>query len=199
MSKRMFEPNTTFYPVAVALITSGGDTPNVMTANRLVSASAEPPRLALSVRPARYSHRLIKQTGEFVVNLPTPDLAALVDYAGVVTGRKEDKIHIAGLRLTPAQKVKSPLLADCPVNIECIVEQELELDSHTLFIGRVEVIHVEEELLDAQGEIDLSLAQGITYDSSIVRERPTYPFRLNDLRRAVQMAAAASRASVMLK
>lgn len=199
MAKRIFEPNTTFYPVAVALITSGGDTPNVMTANRLVSASAEPPRLGLSVRPARYSHWLIKQTGEFVVNLPTPALATLVDYAGVVTGRKENKIDIAGLRLTPAQKVKSPLLADCPVNIECIVEQEIEMDSHTMFIGRVEVIHVEEELLDAQGEIDLSLAQGITYDSSIVRERPTYPFRLTDLRRAVQMATAASRASVLLK
>lgn len=199
MAKRIFEPNTTFYPVAVALITSGGDTPNVMTANRLVSASAEPPRLGLSVRPARHSHGLIKQTREFVVNLPTPDLAALVDYAGVVTGRKENKIDIAGLRLMPAQKVKSPLLADCPVNIECIVEQEIELDSHTMFIGRVEVIHVEEELLDAQGEIDLSLAQGITYDSGIVRERPTYPFHLTDLRRAVQMATAASRASVMLK
>jgi flavin reductase (DIM6/NTAB) family NADH-FMN oxidoreductase RutF len=119
MSKRTIEPNTTFYPVAVALITTGGDIPNVMTANRLVSCSAEPPRLALSVRPARYSHQLIRQTGEFVVNLPTSGQATLADYVGVVSGRKENKIEIAGLHLAPALKLKTPLLADSSVNIEC--------------------------------------------------------------------------------
>lgn len=186
MSKRTIEPNTTFYPVAVALITTGGDTPNVMTCNRLASCSAEPPRLSLSVRPARYSYQLIKQTGEFVVNLPTPEQATLSDYVGVVTGRKENKIEIARLRLTPALKVKTPLLADCPVNIECIVEREIELDSHTMFIGLVQAVHVEESLLGANGEVDFARARGLTYDSGVVRERPTYSFRVDDLRRAAQ-------------
>ena len=186
MSKCTIEPNTTFYPVAVALITTGGDTPNVMTCNRLASCSAEPPRLSLSVRPARYSYQLIKQTGEFVVNLPIPEQATLTDYLGVVTGRKENKIEIAGLRLAPALKIKTPLLADCPVNIECIVEQEIELDSHTMFIGLVQAVHVEEALLDANGDVDFTRAHGITYDSGVVRERPTYSFRVDDLRRAVQ-------------
>ena len=186
MSKRIIEPNTTFYPVAVALITSGGEMPNVMTANRLASVSAELPRLSLSVRPARYSHQLIKQSGEFVVNLPSPEQAILADYVGVVSGCKENKIEIAGLRLSPAMKIRTPLLADCPVNIECSVEKEIELDSHTMFIGLVQVVHVEEALLDVRGEVDFARTYGLTYDSGVVRERPTYSFRLDDLRRAVQ-------------
>ena len=70
-----------------------------MTANRLVSCLPEPPRLALSVRPACYSHQLIRQTDEFAVNLLTPGQATLTDYVGVINGRKENKIEIAGLRL----------------------------------------------------------------------------------------------------
>lgn len=186
MSKRVIEPNTTLYPVPVVLITAGGDAPNVMTCNRIASCSAEPPRLAISVRPARYSHSLIKKTGEFVVNIPWPEQLTLTDYVGVVTGRKEDKIAGARLKLAPALNVKTPLLADCPVNIECIVEQEIELDSHTMFIGLVQAVHVEEGLLDANGDVDVARARGIPYACGTVRERPTYKFRVDELRRAVQ-------------
>lgn len=186
MTKRILKPNTTLYPVPVVLITTGGKHPNVMTGNRVASCSAEPPRLALSVRPARYSHQLILETGEFVVNLPRPDQQRLTDYVGVVTGREEDKITIAGLKLAPATKVKTPLLADCPVNLECAVEHTLDLDSHTLFIGRVLAVHVEEALLDAHGDVDLALAQGMIYACGTVRERPTYQFRVEDVRNAVR-------------
>ncbi len=186
MPKRVLEPNTTLFPVAVVLITTGGDTPNVMTCNRIASCSAEPPRLAISVRPMRYSHALIRQTREFVVNIPSPQQATLADYVGVVTGREENKISIAGLHLAPALTIKTPLLADCPVNIECVVEREIELDSHTLFIGRVQAVHAEESLLDARGDVDFALARGIAYNSEVVREKPTYKFRVDDLRRAMQ-------------
>ncbi|MBI5300634.1 MAG: flavin reductase family protein [Chloroflexi bacterium] len=186
MTKLLIEPNTTLYPVAVALVTTGGDTPNVMTCNRIASCSAEPPRLSISVRPNRYSHSLIRATREFVVNIPTPEQATLSDYLGVVTGRKENKIEIAGLKLAPALKVKTPLLADCPVNIECIVEREIELDSHTMFIGLVQQVHVEESLLDAMGDVDIARARGIIYNCGTVRERPTYKFRVEDLRRAAR-------------
>lgn len=186
MLKRVIEPNTTLYPVPVVLITTGGDTPNVMTCNRIVSCSAEPPRLAISIRPGRYSHSLMQASREFVVNIPTPGQSTLVDYIGVVTGSKEDKIAIAGLNLAPALKVKTPLLADCPVNIECTVEQEIALDSHTMFIGLVQAVHAEESLLDEHGDVDVNRTQGITYDSGTVREKPNYKFRVPDLRRKVQ-------------
>lgn len=194
MSKRVIEPNTTLYPVAVVLVTTGGDSPNVMTCNRIVSCSAEPPRLAIAVRPTRYSYSLtkvtsvIQQTREFVINIPTPEQSALTDYLGVVTGREEDKIAIASLKLVPALKVRTPLLADCPVNIECTVEREVELDSHTLFIGLVQAVHIEESLLDANGDVDVARARGIAYACGTVREKPIYNFRVDDLRRAVQQA-----------
>ncbi|MCL4395773.1 MAG: flavin reductase family protein [Chloroflexi bacterium] len=189
MSRRVIEANTTLYPVAVVLVTTGGDRPNVMTRNRILSCSAEPPRLAIAVRPTRYSYSLIQRTREFVVNIPTPEQSALTDYFGVVTGREEDKIAIVSLKLAPALKVKTPLLAHCPVNIECTVEREVELDSHTLFIGLVQAVHVEESLLDANGDVDdVARARGIAYACGTVREKPTYNFRMDDLRRAVQQA-----------
>ena len=80
-----------------------------MTCNRIASVSAEPPRLAISIRPARYTHTLIQDSGEFVINIPTRDQETLTDYLGVVTGRNEDKIVIAGLTLEPALKIKNPL------------------------------------------------------------------------------------------
>jgi len=184
--KRTLQPNTTLYPIPVVLITSGADLPNVMTCNRVASCSAEPPRLAISVRPARHSHGLIQRSGEFVVNFPTPAQATLSDYLGVVSGRDEDKIAIAGLRLAPAAQVRTPLLADCPVNIECTVEREIDLDSHSLFIGLVRAVHVEEALLDEQGDVDIDKAIGLAYGCGTVRERPTYTFRVEDLRRAAR-------------
>ncbi|HLF80346.1 MAG TPA: flavin reductase family protein [Anaerolineales bacterium] len=190
MAKRLIQPNTTFYPAAVGLITTGTDRPNVMTCNRMASCSAEPPRLSVSIRPKRYSHGLIRNTGEFVLNLPTPGQALLADYVGVVSGREEDKFAIAGLRLAPALRVKTPLLADCPVNIECAVEHELDLDSHTLFIGRVLAVHAEESVLDENGDVDLSRAGGIAYDCGTVRERPAYKFLVDELRVQVQSTRA---------
>ena len=190
MAKRLIQPNTTFYPAAGGLITTGADRPNVMTCNRMASCSAEPPRLSVSIRPKRYSHGLIRNTGEFVLNLPTPGQALLADYVGVVSGRGEDKFAIAGLRLAPALRVKTPLLADCPVNIECAVEHELDLDSHTLFIGRVLAVHAEESVLDENGDVDLSGAGGSAYDCGTVRERPAYKFLVDELRVQVQSTRA---------
>lgn len=186
MPKRIIEPNTTLYPVPVVLITTGGSKPNVMTCNRIVSCSAEPPRLAISIRPGRYSHSQIHESGEFVVNIPAPEQSTVVDYIGVVTGQKEDKIAVAGLKLIPALKVKTPLLADCPVNIECVVEREIALDSHTMFIGLVQAVHAEESLLDEHGDVDAKRAHGIIYDNGVVREKPNYKFRVADLRLVVR-------------
>ena len=182
MPKRILEPNTTLYPVAVVLITSGDENPNVMTCNRIISCSAEPPRLAISVRPSRYTHDLIRETGEFVVNIPTPEQSRLSDYLGVVSGREEDKIAITGLKLTRAVDVKTSLVVDCPVNIECGVESYLELDSHTMFVARVLAVHADKSVMDNQGDVDISLAGGITYKNGTVREKPTYKFRVKDLR-----------------
>lgn len=186
MAKQILEPNTTLYPVPVVLVTAGIESPNIMTCNRIASCSAEPPRLCISIRPARHSHQLIKETGEFVVNIPAPDQQLITDYVGVVTGRVEDKWAAAGLTPSPAARVRTPLIAECPVNIECVVEQQLDLGSHTLFIGLVQAVHVEETLLDESGDVDFQRAVGVIYNAGVVRERPTYKFKVKELRAAVQ-------------
>lgn len=98
--------------MSIVLITAGGASPNVMTCSRISSCSVEPPRLAVSVRPGRLTHTLIRETRDFVVNLAPPEPSALVDYLGVVSGREEDRVTIAGLTLSPALKLRTPLLAD---------------------------------------------------------------------------------------
>ena len=186
MPKRILEPSTTLYPVPVVLVTTGGARPNVFTCNRVASVSAEPPRLAISVRPNRYSHSLIRASREFVVNIPTPEQLTLSDYVGSVTGQDEDKIAVTQLGLEPAAKTATPLIANCPVNVECTLEREIALDSHTLFIGLVQAVHADEAALDANGDVDLSRVKGIVYYCGTVRERPTYKFQVEELRRAVQ-------------
>lgn len=103
------------------------------------------------------------------------------DYVGVVSGRDEDKFTTTNLRLAPSSKIMTPLLADCPVNIEYTVEHTIELDSHTMFIGLVQAVHVDESLLDERGEVDLVRAHGLIDQAGVVRERPTYNFRVSDL------------------
>ncbi len=190
MAKISRAPDTTLYPVPIVLITTGGLYPNVMTCNRIMSCSAEPPRLAISIRPGRYSHRLLMDTREFVVNIPYPGQSLLTDYVGVVTGIDEDKIQIADLDLAPSATLETPLLADCPVNIECRVEETLMLDSHTMFIGRVERVHLEEAVLDEHGDVILAVAEGLVYDCGTVREKPTYKFKVAELRTQVQKPTA---------
>lgn len=182
MPKKLLKPNTTLYPVPVVLITVGGEKPNIMTCNRIISCSAEPPRLAISIRPSRFTHTLIYDTGEFVVNLPTVEQARLADYLEMVTGREENKIDISGMALSPAVHVNAPLLDNCPVNIECVVEQTLEIDSHTLFIAKVEAVHASEMVLDDRGNLNIALANGIAYDNGTVRERPNHKFKVDTLR-----------------
>lgn len=186
MAKRILEANTTLYPVPVVLISAGIIMPNIMTCNRIASCSAEPPRLCIAVRPLRHSHKLIVETGEFVVNIPAPQQRLLSDYVGVVTGHSEDKWATAGLTRAPATRIQTPLIAECPVNIECVVEQQLDLGSHTLFIGLVQAVHVDEKLLDERDEIDFARANGVVYEAGIVRERPTYKFQVDGLRQRIQ-------------
>ena len=99
MPEHIIEPIATLYPVPVVWITTGGQRPNVMICHRIASCSVEPLRLAISLQPGRYLDALIHESGEFVVNLPPPEQSTLVDYIGVVTGQKEDKIAVAGLKL----------------------------------------------------------------------------------------------------
>ena len=181
------EPDTTLYPVPVVLVTCGADGRyNVFSVNRVVSCNAEPPMLGISVRPIRASHDLIDGAGEFVVNVPWPDMEVVADFVGTTTLHKVDKWAVTGLTALRAARVSPPLLGECPVNLECRVVERVRLPSHTFFIGEVVALHADPAVLNERGEVDFARAHGgLPYRAGAVRERPVEKFRPADLRRQV--------------
>ena len=186
MTKVQLTPDTTLFPVPVVLISCGtGDEANLFTVNRISSCNAEPPMIAISVRPSRVSHDLIEESGEFVVNIPRSDMELVCDYVGTTTARKTDKWAETGLTRLPATAVQAPLIAQCPVNIECQVRYNISLPSHCLFVAEVVALNADETVLNERQEVDFALAQGMSYWSGIVRERPVDNFRPGELLRKV--------------
>lgn len=117
---------------------------------------SEPPTVYVSVRPVgRYSYRQLKESGEFVINIPSADLARVVDYCGNVSGGEVDKFKETGFTPVPAAHVRAPLIAECPVNVECRVKQVIPLGSHDAFIADVLAVHFNEDVLDERGRPDL--------------------------------------------
>lgn len=187
MLKIQLTPNTTLYPVPVVLITCGaGREANIFSLNRIASCNAEPPMISISVRPGRASHDLIDRLGEFVVNIPRPGLELISDFVGTTTQRETNKWQETGLTPRPAAIVQPPLLAECPVNLECRVQHTLRLPSHSLFVAEVVALHASSDVLNERQEVDFRLAgAGLVYRSGVVRERPVENFRPEDLRQAV--------------
>ena len=178
------------FPVPVVLVSCGGTKewkPNLITIAWAGTVCTNPPMLSISVRPERYSYDIIKQTGEFVVNLPTVKQAKATDWCGVVSGRDHDKFEKAGLTPAPALNVGCPIALECPVNIECRVTQTLKLGSHVMLIAEVVGVQVSENLIDAKGKLCLekagliafvhgeyfSLGQYIDHFGFSVRKKPT--------------------------
>ena len=108
----------------------------------------QPPMLSISVRPERYSHHLIQESGEFVVNLPTESLVRAIDWCGVKSGRDVDKFSAMHLTAAPAAKVGTVLVEESPVNLECKVTQVIPLGSHDLFLAECVAVDVDERLLE---------------------------------------------------
>lgn len=165
MAKITQPPATILFPVPVVLVTSvdGGGRPNVFTVAWTGTVNSVPPMLSVSARPATYSHGLIKQTGEFVVNIPGADQVWVVDYCGCVSGREVDKFAEARLTPVAAKYVKAPLIKECPVNIECRVVQSLRPGGHEMFLGEILAVHFEEEYLDKKGQPDFDKIRPIAY------------------------------------
>ena len=164
--KQSWKPGNMLFPVPAVLVSCGGTKewkPNLITIAWAGSVCTNPPMLSISVRPERYSCDIIKQTGEFTVNIPTVKQTKATDWCGVVSGRDHDKFEKTGLTPAPGLKVKCPAVLECPVNIECRVVQTLELGSHVMFIAEVVAVQASSELIDAKGKLCLEKAGLITY------------------------------------
>jgi flavin reductase (DIM6/NTAB) family NADH-FMN oxidoreductase RutF len=164
--KKSWKPGNMLSPVPVVLVSCGGVRewkPNLITIAWIGSVCSDPPMLSISVRPERYSHDIIKATGEFVVNVPSADQAKTTDWCGVVSGRDTDKFSATGLTPAPAVKVGCPIVAECPLNIECRVKKTLQLGSHTLFLAQVVSVQVSAGLVDHRGRLNLQQAGLIAF------------------------------------
>ena len=118
------------------------------------NCSYDPPMIMVGIVPSRYSHGIVKETGVFVANLVPESMRRAFNYLGSHSGRDEDKLATLGLRLGEGAKVNAPLLLDCPVSIECTVTSSIRTGSHEMFVGKVEYVHADSNLVQEDGKID---------------------------------------------
>ncbi|MGN0293476.1 MAG: flavin reductase family protein [Lachnospiraceae bacterium] len=165
MGKQYWKPGNMLYPVPAVMVSCGreNEKPNIITVAWTSTSCSSPAMVSISIRPERHSYNIIKETGEFVVNLVTEELVYAADYCGVRSGRDVDKFE--QMKLTPLQSktVKAPGISESPVNIECKVVQIIPLGSHDLILGEVTGVTVDDQYMDETGRFNLSQAKLAVY------------------------------------
>ena len=165
MAKISFKPGNMLYPlpaVMVSVADKEGNS-NILTVAWAGTLCTNPPMVGISVRPSRYSHHMLMETGEFVINLTTEELAYATDYCGVRSGRDVDKWKETNLTPMQSDMVKAPCIAESPVNIECRVINVEKLGSHDMFTAEVVAVHVDDRYMDERGSFHLEDARPIVY------------------------------------
>ena len=167
MGKQLWKPGNMLYPLPVVMVSLADrdGRSNIITLAWVGTVCTNPPMVSISVRPERYSYPILKETGEFVINLTTKELAFATDYCGVKSGRDVDKFKEMGLTPIPASEVKAPMIKESPVNIECKVRQILPLGSHDMFLADVVAVHADEKYIDEKGAFDISKCDLIAYSN----------------------------------
>lgn len=156
MPKQFWKGSALLAPVPAALVTCGtAEKPNVLTIGWTGIVCTRPPMTYISVRPERYSHDIIKESGEFVINLTTSAMVRTTDFCGVKSGRNIDKFKACDLHILPAQKVSVPIIEECPVSLECKITESKLLGSHTMFLAEIVGIDVDERYIDSKGKLNL--------------------------------------------
>lgn len=165
MAKEIWRPGNMLYPIPAVMVSCQrpGEKPNIITVAWAGNVCSSPAMLSISVRKERYSYDIIKETGEFVVNLTTKKLAKATDWCGVRSGRDYDKFKEMKLTPLPSQKISAPGIEECPVNIECKVHSIVELGSHDMFIGEVVSVSVDDAYMDRKGRFNLAKSNPIAY------------------------------------
>ena len=163
--KQTWKPGNMLYPLPAVIVsvTDGKGEDDIITVAWTGTVCTNPPMVYISVRPERYSYHMIKETGEFVINLTTEKLAFATDYCGVRSGRDTDKFKDTGLTREKADHVKAPMIKESPVSIECRVREVKELGSHHMFLADVLAVHADEAYMDEKNRFDLNMAGPLVY------------------------------------
>ena len=163
--KKQLKESPLLFPIPAVLVSCQrpGEKPNLITLAWTGVVCSEPPLVSISIRGSRYSHDVILETGEFVINVPAADILKEVDYCGLVSGRDYDKFARTLLTPEPATQVACPMVGEAIVNLECKVDRSLELGSHRMFIARVVAVHADEEFLDEKDRVKVGDAKPFVY------------------------------------
>lgn len=164
MSKKLIKAGTLLAPLPAVMVTVGNmENANIITVAWTGVVCSYPPRVYVSIRHDRYSYETLCRTGEFVINLTSENLLPCCDYCGIRSGRDEDKFAEMGLSKVAAEFVKTPLIEQSPINLECRVFQTLNLGSHDMFLADVLAVHADDAIVDENGGINYALAKLVNY------------------------------------
>lgn len=165
MGKQYWRPGNMLYPLPAVMVSCKrqGEKPNIITVAWTGTVCSSPAMVSISVRKERYSYEIIKETGEFVINLATKDLVRALDYCGVRSGRDVDKYKEAGLTVLASKEIAAPGSMESPVNIECRVTEVKPLGSHDLFLAEVVSVTIEDRYMNDDGKFELNRSGLITY------------------------------------
>jgi flavin reductase (DIM6/NTAB) family NADH-FMN oxidoreductase RutF len=163
--KKPAKTATYLFPTPAVMVSCAGSqgAPNILTIAWIGVVCSEPPIVSVSIRPGRYSCNMIKEAGNFVVNIPREEQLTALDFCGITSGRDVDKFAALGLTPLPASVVSAPLIKECPVNLECRVLDVKSLGTHDMFLGEIVAVHMDEEVRNQKGEIDISKLKPIAY------------------------------------
>ncbi len=164
MSKTMWKPGTFVYPIPAVMVSCGDfENSNIITVAWTGILNTNPAMVYISVRPERYSYNLIKESGEFVINLTTESLAYATDWCGVKSGANVDKFKEMKLTKQKANFVKCPMIEESPVSVECKVKEIRDLGTHHMFVAEVLAINADDKYIDEKGGFDISKCNLMAY------------------------------------
>lgn len=165
MPKQFWKPGNMLYPVPAVMVscTRAGERPNIITVAWTGTVCSDPAMVSISVRPERFSHGMIAESREFVINLVTGKLAKVCDWCGVVSGRDHDKFREMKLTEFASELMETPAIGESPVNIWCKVTEILHLGSHDMFLAEVAGVSVDDRYMDEKGRFALEKTGLITY------------------------------------
>ena len=164
MKRKNLSPGALTAPLPPVLVTVGeGDDANILTIAWTGILSTIPPKTYISVRPRRYSYKILEECLEFVINLPTAEMAKKVDYCGIYTGAKVDKFKECGFTKAQSKEVKAPTLAECPIALECRVCDTVLMGTHRVFIADIVSVSCREDIIDEAGKLRFDKADLLAY------------------------------------
>jgi len=164
MAKAVWKPGTLLAPLPAVLVSCGTmEKANVLTVAWTGIINTHPAMTYISVRPSRHSYEIIKNSGEFVINLTTSAMCHTVDFCGVRSGSNTDKITKCGLHKEPSSQLAAPLVSESPLSLECKVKEIKHLGTHDMFIAEIVAVDIEEKYIDSKGKLNLQQAGLLSY------------------------------------